>query len=167
MPAFNFCLLIFGWNCSISYFKIPHLGEVAGCSTLQMQGTTIMPARFRAPHPHARVGWCLCPKGRLSSNCILIDWPGFLQEAEHSSQMDLTKTHFAGVSSLFQKQDMFYEQAEEYYSRTIIQARVTMKGVLGLGEILGYLSWAFSSLGRLWYSFGSICWDQVSKFIKP
>lgn len=85
MPTFDFCLLIFSWrkpgNCSVSYvyFKIPHVSQVADCSVLQTQVTTITPALLFSPC----VGWCFCPKGRLATNCILIDWPGFLRGAEH------------------------------------------------------------------------------------
>lgn len=65
--------------------------------------------------------------------------------------MDLTKTCFAGVFGLVQKQawDMFYETAEGYYSRTMVQTRVTVKRVLGLDETLGYLSQVFSYSRRL------------------
>lgn len=56
--------------------------------------------------------------------------------------MDLTKTCFAGVFKSLSEAalDTFYERGEEYYLETMVQARVTVKRVLELDEISGYLS---------------------------
>lgn len=52
---------------------------------------------------------------------------------------------------------MFYERDEEYYLKTMVQARITVKRILELGEISGYLPEAFSYSGRLMVFFCGIC----------
>lgn len=51
---------------------------------------------------------------------------------------------------------MFYERDEEYYLKTMVQARVTVKRILELGEISGYLPEAFSYSRRLMVFFCGI-----------
>lgn len=64
--------------------------------------------------------------------------------------MDLTKTYFAGVFSLFQKQawDMFYDENWRILFNNNGISQSHGKEGLGVDENVGYLSLVFSYLTR-------------------
>lgn len=115
------------------------------------------------------VGWHLCPKSRLSTNCILIDWPGFLLGSWTLKPNGFDQNLLCWFFKISFRNSLGHVLWEKW--RILFKNNGTSqshsKMVFKVGEISGYLFEDFSYSRRLMVFLCSICWDQVSKFIKP